>query len=474
MVLSFADYFGISIENFDATGAFDPVLSVDTRLFIDPSLLRKTTTPELAQSYERVSTHFGDVLRVIAAVQKFGDVFWRTADKSLTFPEVNGLCIGYAKDSTGGSGMGPKLRAQLLGTMHEIVSAGVNDPALFELVGAFEKNIGPDRISDMIARIIIKDLIAFTQRVCSDCGVPMEALPVVKGEPKEDMPKSPVTGNAVILVPKDVLRDLPEAEEYGDIYWIAQQNDEVRDEMNRIVGDSWSKASTTDLKHALRRTLIQHPEGLRDVLKAYMEGHRDPYDFLEDRSGEVAWYRASRELVSKEPLPLKLAAKPTLDEVESVVLAICRHFKKLLEDNQLCKLLYDKGGRRKHESAAQLLFFGVASAYCRANDLALSPESDGGRGPVDFKVSSGFQGQVLVEIKLTSNPQLVHGFEKQLPIYKDAESAQRGIYLVIDNGGASDARLDNFKQKVIAAEAEGLRVIYVDGNPRPSASKADF
>ncbi|MDB0566913.1 hypothetical protein AB6Q13_07670 [Ralstonia solanacearum] len=474
MVISFTDCFGIPKKNFDDTGAFDPVLSVDTRLFIDPSLLRRSATPELAASYESVSTHFGDVLRIIAAVQKKEDVFWRTADKKLTFPEVNGLCIGYAKDSTGGSGMGPKLRAQLLGTMHEIVQAGVNDPALFELVGAFEKNIGPDRISDMIARIIIKDLIAFTQRICSDCGVPMEALPVVKGEPNEDMPKNPITGDAIILVPRDVLRDLPETEEFGDIYWVAQQNEQVRNEMNRLVGDSWSKASTTDLKHALRRTLIDNPEGLRDVIKAYMEGYPDFYDFLEDRSGEVGWYRASRQAVAQAPLSLKLSAKPSLDEVETVVLAICHHFKRLLEDNQLCKLLYDKGGQRKHESAAQLLFFGVASAYCRANDLELSPESDAGRGPVDFKVSSGFQGKVLVEVKLTSNQQLVHGFEKQLPIYQQAEDAQRGIYLVIDNGGASDARLDSFKKKVIAAGGKGLTVVYVDGNPRPSASKADF
>ncbi|MCY0856450.1 hypothetical protein [Cupriavidus sp. D39] len=103
------------MEVFDATGAFDPVLSVDTRLFIDPSHLRHTNVPELAPSYERVSAHFGNVLRVIAGINKKGDALWRAADKMLTFPEVNGLCIGYAKNSTGGSGMGPKLRGQLWG-----------------------------------------------------------------------------------------------------------------------------------------------------------------------------------------------------------------------------------------------------------------------------------------------------------------------------------------------------------------------
>ncbi|MBV5349814.1 hypothetical protein JZU71_01240, partial [bacterium] len=69
--------------------------------------------------------------------------------------------------------------------------------------------------------------------------------------------------------------------------------------------------------------------------------------------------------------------------------------------------------------------FGIASSYCIANDLDISPESDAGRGPVDFKFSNGSKGKVLVEIKLTSNNQLQHGFESQLPIYMKAEGAIR-------------------------------------------------
>jgi hypothetical protein len=113
-------------------------VAVDTRLFIDPSLLRQTETPELQASYQRVVDHFSDVLRVVGNIGGEGDVFWRKADQLLTFPEVHGLCIGYATTARAGSGMGPKLRAHLLKTVHQIVQAGVKDPALFEIVGAFE------------------------------------------------------------------------------------------------------------------------------------------------------------------------------------------------------------------------------------------------------------------------------------------------------------------------------------------------
>lgn len=112
----------------------------------------------------------------------------------------------------------------------------------------------------------------------------------------------------------------------------------------------------------------------------------------------------------------------------------------MIEDNQLCKLLYDKNGKRKHESAAQLLFFGIADAYCSANNLDISPESDAGRGPVDFKVSKGANIKVLVEVKLTSNSKLEKGFTSQLPIYQKSEKSHKGIYLVIHNMEISENR----------------------------------
>ena len=59
--------------------------------------------------------------------------------------------------------------------------------------------------------------------------------------------------------------------------------------------------------------------------------------------------------------------------------------------------------------------------YCDANDFDITPEADGGAGPVDFKISKGYQYRVVVEMKLSSNSNLVHGFEVQLPEYQKAE-----------------------------------------------------
>lgn len=474
MVQSFCDYYGIDPQEFDATGALDPVLGVDTRLFIDPTLLRHTETPELGDSYQRVVEHFSDVMRVVDCIGVKGDVFWRKADSLLTFPEVHGLCIGYGTTEKSGSGMGSTLREKLLTTVSQIVRAGVKDPALFEIVGAFEDNVGPDRISDMVAKLILPDLVAFTQRVCSVVGIPMKPMHLSKRQAPEDMPENPLTGKAVILVPKDVLRDLPIAESYGDIAYVAQFNDDLRNELNRIIGTAWSKVTIAQKKEALRNSFTEHPDVLLDLLREYKTAARSLYDFQHDPSGETAWYRCAKQFSKQYPLSISLEPPADTERVFKVVKAICEHFKSLVEDNQLCKLLYDKDGRPKHESASQLLFYGIAAAYCTANGIELSPESDGGRGPVDFKMSSGFDGRVLVEVKLTSNPQLYHGFEKQLPIYQKAERATRGIYLVIDNGGASDDRMAAFRQRVLDAGTDAPMVMIVDGVVRPSASKADY
>ena len=97
MIQRFADFYKVDTKAYQATGALDPILNIDTRLFIDPSFLRLTTVPELRDSYPKLLNHFEDVLRVVKNIKTHNDRFWRKAEELLTFPEVNGLCIGYGK-----------------------------------------------------------------------------------------------------------------------------------------------------------------------------------------------------------------------------------------------------------------------------------------------------------------------------------------------------------------------------------------
>lgn len=65
----------------------------------------------------------------------------------------------------------------------------------------------------------------------------------------------------------------------------------------------------------------------------------------------------------------------------------------------------------------------------------IARESDGGRGPVDFKFGTNMQNSVLVEVKKSTNTSgLKKGIQSQLPAYMNAEGSKRAIYLVIDVG----------------------------------------
>ncbi len=114
----------------------------------------------------------------------------------------------------------------------------------------------------------------------------------------------------------------------------------------------------------------------------------------------------------------------------------------------------------------------MAHSYCRANNLDITPEAETGTGPVDFKVSSGFDGRVLVEIKLSTNEKMVAGYTRQLAAYKKAEQTLHGYYVVIDVGGAIGRKrrqLTKLRNEAIARKEVVSPIIYIDGKQQLSA-----
>lgn len=241
--------------------------------------------------------------------------------------------------------------------------------------------------------------------------------------------------------------------------------------MNRIIGSEWQQQHFR--KDDLRQLVLTYPELMADLVKTYRAAKPVEYDFDRDPSGEVVWYRASKDAVNKFPLALKLPANPSGEDILMVVLAICNHFKELVENNGLNTLLFD-GAKPEHESASQKLFFGIADSYCEANNLDLSRESNAGRGPVDFKVSKGYKNRVVVETKLSVNKRLMHGITTQVAEYQKAEKNSRAVYIVIDVGGSRN-QLDELQRYIVSQKAKKTRlpdVLFVDGRNKPSASKA--
>ncbi len=470
MPVSISQHVGVAAKRFDQTGAFDAILDVDSKLFIDPHLLPSSGAPELSTSYGRVKKRFRDVLKLLEKSKQEGDAFWRAAFTLFYFPELEGLCIGYSAKGTRGSGMGPELRKRILRTAQEIIDEGIKDTEIFELVGLFEEDVGPDRISDMVGRIVIDDLQKYTERI-------LHGLKVKTSRVRDTSYQSihnPYNGKPLILVPADILRDLPIANDWTEIDYVCQFNAALRHRVNALIGTTWKQATRAVKKADLRSVLLSHPDALRDLIESYKQKPAATYDYVSDRSGEVIWFRVSRQYAKDFPLEIKLPARPTALDIEVAVRTICEKFKDLIENNALSSLLYDSAGKPKKEEAAQKLFYGIADSYCEANNLDLSREANAGRGPVDFKVSKGYKGRVVVEAKLTTNKLLLHGFEVQIGEYQKAEKTKTAMYLVIDVSGGSESRVTKLKTLIRKSKDDGLRVpevIFVDGIPKLSASK---
>lgn len=470
--ISFTAHFDISPAILDAMGAMDPLLNVDTKLFIDPLLLDSSSAPELSVSApSRLRTYFEKLLKLLQVSRARGDAPWREANRLMRFSEVAATCLGYGAATVQGSGFGPAKRAKVLTTAKEIVDLGVDDPSIFLLIPLLEENIGPDLISDMTTRIIFPDLAQFTRRTLSGQSIPVHQFNI-DGHVVE-LPNNPFARRhmPVLLVPKDVLARLPMASDWSEVAHAAAQNASLRQRVNHYVGNIWQSKTRKD-KAQLRANVLRSKEAVDALLAAIVGGNHGAYDFASDPLGLRGWRDVLERLASEAPLELAKAQVWTVDAVFEIVKQIVDQFQFLVEKRGLSRLLWHDG-RPHHEDVSQRVFFAVAHAYCAANNLDITPEADTGNGVVDFKFAAGFLSRVLVETKLSSNRKLVHGYERQLESYRQAEQTTRAIYLVIDVGGMGkkDLALVELRNEQTRNGQPASELIFVSGFVPPSASK---
>lgn len=133
-----------------------------------------------------------------------------------------------------------------------------------------------------------------------------------------------------------------------------------------------------------------------------------------------------------------------------------------------------QGDNPQKERAPQLIYYAMADCYCKANDVDISPEANMGGGPIDFKFSKGYKARVLVEMKRSSGT-VVHGYEKQLEIYKDASQTQYGIFVILNYGDASFnqklRKITKIKNDRLAKGERASEIVVIDAKRKESASK---
>ena len=357
-----------------------------------------------------------------------------------------------------------------------IIKAGERDPRIFELVGLFTDDYGPDRISDVVLRIAEGPFAKYTERVATTLGVATKPV-TIRGSPYQ-LPVHCYKGKMrhIYFVPRDVLRELPLALSYSEIAAVAQYNASVRSKINELFatvakGRRPSKAQLWDrVRH--------NPDLIKALLQVYRDAHADPYDFYLDSAAELRRFLSAQDLAAKHPLTIHKPVQGwTSASALDAVKEICDHFKRLVERNGLWDALWiDKRERTLiTERAIQRIFFGIALTYCREGspDLDISPETNAGPGPVDFNFSHGSAAKVTVELKKSNHSRLVHGYETQLKRYNEAERTLASVFLIIrvtDDDTKIKAVL-TLRDEAVERGEQAPDIVVVDARPQESASK---
>ena len=163
MAILFSTEFKIKTPIINKLGVFDALLDEDSNFFINIKRLQTTKVPEFSGSYKRVNDYFHNIGILLKAAKPY-DINYRSALKHFNFPEVNGINLGFST-SKRGAGFGIKLRDKIIKDAYDIIQSGSEQPEIFHLTGLFEENVGPDRLSDMVARIIANDIYSYSKRI---------------------------------------------------------------------------------------------------------------------------------------------------------------------------------------------------------------------------------------------------------------------------------------------------------------------
>lgn len=468
----FSSYFGIEPEVLASAGLIDPFLNVDTQLFIDPVLLEKSGNRIIrTEAAAAFHTHFENFVRLLAMSQNEGDAAWRGAQRLLNLrePPENGL--GYGGSGRSGSSRPDEIRDAIVRTAKEIVDLGSRDPDMIALMGFFEEKVGPDTISDFTTRVIVRQLAKVTNTFCRAHNIPLKNTAADQDFALPHYASPGGVERGIVLVPCDIVRELPVANDWSDIEAAASANNRIRDRVNAFLAGI-ARPTVADRKAALRKAATESAE-LFDLFLGSIKDFVAHYD----RNKDVLGYYGLKALLSRDKGAFKSEKTYDLTGGISSVVAMVHDtiamFKHHVENGNLWEELWING-TPKRERAAQLIYYAMADCFCIANDIDISPEANMGGGPIDFKFSKGYRARVLVEMK-RSRGTVRHGYEKQLEFYKEAARTFHGIFVVLDFGDLGDklSQIQQIRNERLQAGEVASDIVVIDATRKASASKRE-
>jgi hypothetical protein len=450
----FSEQFGVTKTAEDTW--FDPVMNVDTRLFIDPFLIYADERGPFVGSHDEVIAFFGSAFQMLAQCrgQKEAPAYRKTVG-NLAFPEVEEFCLGYTATGTRGAGSGGKLAEAMAEALWEAIQAGIENLNHFELVAILRVGIGADRISDITAAILRKRFVEYTVAVCQrhPC-IPRERkryprgwYDLAKGQwvpIHAELPVNPRNGKAVLLTPREYLRSLPtlNAEDFWEGYGNAE-NELLRANVNHDISSRVKKADIVKFAR-------EHPDKLIQYARDKEAAGSDPYDFDQDEAGLVSWHAPTQTFCQANPLGGDVG---TVEGLRSFLLELPNAFARFIEDYGGWQHMW-AGRRHRTELAAQNLFLGVVMHYCQAKQVTADSFQNIGRKSVLFTAGGGVVARALFEVKLARNGKLRASLAREKPRYSSLEGQDVACLIVVELEEKDFERLTELRRLVAEFDAD--------------------
>lgn len=460
----FSQRFAVSAIRMRALGVFNPVVGQDNKLFVDSKLL-ELMSDEFEGSTEVLKKHFSQTISLLKLSKKRHDLPWDSAWKRMQFKETSNTALGFSKAGTAGNGIGAKLAEQIIVRAEEILPHVDFDPDVFELIGVFAEHVGCDRSSDMLVSILMEHFLAYTDRVTRQLQVTKTAWLTYRGR-KYLCPHFGKEEKPYILLPREILRPLPIAQDLEEALNMANLNAEVRRELNALFSAAY-KAGRRPGKADLQAFVRARPKIYQDILNGFKNAASKPYDFDRDPESVSDFRAIANEIAGNQKFETT-----GLSDQQRVAASVSRsieHLRQHFEHNRLSDCIFDDDGNPRNELISQRIFYSVSAIFAERYNVSITREPNAGSGAVDFHFSVGHLHRTLLELKLSSHPRLADSYAHQLPTYAEAEQINDLVLLVIKvDDGRNLAKLDDVIRKRPDAR---IRVEVIDAVRKPSASK---
>lgn len=305
---------------------FNGFIDNDSKLYIDPRLLSKTSVIELKDAEEKVMNYFENRIKeieIIVEIEKelkelkikespenyiyrpsqtylrlekeYKEVIIEVRNK-LMFPETPLAGLGYSNKGSKGKGIAKGIAGGLLDTIKIFVEVGMVDPIIFQLAPIFQKSIGADRMSDMIIFIILPELAKFSIRIAEQLNLPTADLTKINGDNFRNLPR--YLNKGILLVPENILTSLPISYLWSEKSSIKNHNLELRNYMNDKIYSLFASGLTwkdiVDDKNSLLELIIEHPDMMTKLIDTYKSTEPIPYDFIADPEDLFHWHDVAR------------------------------------------------------------------------------------------------------------------------------------------------------------------------------------